>query len=307
MKFVPSTCANSSSVYSTLGLRIFVPTLLTNIFSPPGKWAATAATRALRPSLVDTSASTPATCSPRSRHARTHGSTSLRAHMKTLAPSEHSSSTVDAPMPAVAPVTSAVAPSRRQRDMAEENKTPGEGERNATKGPTVRGTSRHAGTHATTLHASCPPPTSCAVRDGAACYAERVRSRMQHAWLKRPRDESDAHDWPADKQLRLAGRAFLPAASPAVLAGHATPASLSKARVPGASAALPLRCAAAAAAADAPRLAAPRGAGTIAAGQSEPLAALRRRAWAVPPRGAVAAARHRARVAVNRRARTTAA
>ena len=76
------------------------------------------------------------------------------------------------------------------------------------------------------------------MRDDAAYYAERVHSRMQHAWLKRPRDESDAHDWPADKQSRLAGRAFFPAASPAVLAGHATPASLSKAR----GQALPLRC-----------------------------------------------------------------
>ena len=64
---------------------------------------------------------------------------------------------------------------------------------------------------------------------------------MQHVWRKRPRDEagSDAPEWPADKQPRLAGRPFLPVAPPTVLAGRATPASLSKARVPSASAARP--------------------------------------------------------------------
>ena len=79
------------------------------------------------------------------------------------------------------------------------------------------------------------------MRDDAVCYASCSRSRMQHAWRKRPRDEvgGEALEWPADKQARLAGRPFLPAASPALLAGHATPVSLSKARVASASAARP--------------------------------------------------------------------
>mmetsp|Transcript_24338 Transcript_24338/g.45028 ORF Transcript_24338/g.45028 Transcript_24338/m.45028 type:complete len:203 (-) Transcript_24338:126-734(-) len=121
-KFVRRMNSSSPSLYSTVFLRMFVPTLFTNISNLPSgpKISFNFSTKARRPSGVETSATTPRTSMPFPRHSssRSVSSSSLREQVRMVHPKEdESSSTMALPMPFVPPVTRAVVPEGRDQPL----------------------------------------------------------------------------------------------------------------------------------------------------------------------------------------------